>query len=259
VFKAIPEAIVNMAMNKDGAEEAQKAFKQIALQIIPGGTSWAIPQAVKPLIEVGLGKSFYTGQDLETAKEQRLDPWMRYRDNTSEAAKFVGQMLNISPIKMEALINGYTGSMGLALLQALNFAMPATGPEAAFKRLSEQPVIGPLFQPTDAGGIINATYDRVEEINRAKATYEKLIAENHPAQAQAYLKEHITELSLASVAGSFSKQMGELTKYEAQIKASNRTPDKKREELDRIRQLKIKFATSVRAAFDRKELQAVPA
>jgi hypothetical protein len=259
VFKAIPEAIVNMAMNKDGAEEAQKAFKQIALQIIPGGTSWAIPQAVKPLIEVGLGKSFYTGQDLETAKEQRLDPGMRYRDNTSEAAKFVGQMLNISPIKMEALINGYTGTMGLALLQALNFAMPATGPEAAFKRLSEQPVIGPLFQPTDAGGIINATYDRVEEINRAKATYEKLIAENHPAQAQAYLKEHITELSLASVAGSFSKQMGELTKYETQIKASNRTPDKKREELDRIRQLKIKFATSVRAAFDRKELQAVPA
>ena len=259
VFKAIPEAIVNMAMNKDGAEEAQKAFKQIALQIIPGGTSWAIPQAVKPLIEVGLGKSFYTGQDLETAKEQRLDPGMRYRDNTSEAAKFVGQMLNISPIKMEALINGYTGTMGLALLQALNFAMPATGPEAAFKRLSEQPIIGPLFQPTDAGGIINATYDRMEEINRAKASYEKLIAEHHPAQAQAYLKEHITELSLASVAGSFSKQMGELTKYEAQIKASNRTPDKKREELDRIRQLKIKFATSVRAAFDRKELQAVPA
>ena len=259
VFKAIPEAIVNIAMNKDGAEEAQKAFKQIALQIIPGGTSWAIPQAVKPLIEVGLGKSFYTGQDLETAKEQRLDPGMRYRDNTSEAAKFVGQMLNISPIKMEALINGYTGTMGLALLQALNFAMPATGPEAAFKRLSEQPVIGPLFQPTDAGGIINATYDRVEEINRAKASYEKLLAENQPAQAQAYLKEHITELSLASVAGSFSKQMGELTKYEAQIKASNRTPEKKREELDRIRQLKIKFATSVRAAFDRKELQAVPA
>ena len=104
--------------------------------------------------------------------------------------------------------------------------MPATGPEAAFKRLSEQPVIGPLFQPTDAGGIINATYDRVEEINRAKASYEKLLAENHPAQAQAYLKEHITELSLASVAGSFSKQMGELTKYEAQIKASNRTPEK---------------------------------
>ena len=259
VFKAIPEAIVNMVMNKDGAEEAQKAFKQIALQIIPGGTSWAIPQAVKPLIEVGLGKSFYTGQDLETAKEQRLDPGMRYRDNTSEAAKFVGQMLNISPIKMEALINGYTGSMGLALLQALNFAMPATGPEAAFKRLSEQPVIGPLFQPTDAGGIINATYDRVEEINRAKASYEKLLAENQPAQAQAYLKEHITELSLASVAGSFSKQMGELTKYEAEIKASSRTPEKKREELDRIRQLKIKFATSVRAAFDRKELQAVPA
>ena len=259
VFKAIPEAIVNMAMKKHGVEEAKQAFKQIALQIIPGGTSWGMPQAIKPLIEVGLGKSFYTGQDLETAKEQRLDPWMRYRDNTSEAAKFVGQMTNISPVKMEALINGYTGSMGLALLQALNFAMPATGPEAAFKRLSEQPIIGPLFQPTDAGGIINATYDRMEEINRAKASYEKLIAEHHPAQAQAYLKEHITELSLASVAGSFSKQMGELTKYEAEIKASSRTPEKKREELDRIRQLKIKFATSVRAAFDRKELQAVPA
>lgn len=251
VFKAIPEAIVNTLINEHGGEEATKAFKQIGLQLIPGGTSYGIPQAVKPLIELGLGKSFYTGRDLESAAEKAREPGTRYRENTSELAKQVGEITGVSPIQLEYLISSYTGSMGLALLQTLNFAMPAEGPEKAFKRMSEQPLVGTLFQPNDAGGIINATYERMNEINQIKATFDDYIKTGQKDKAREYLNENAAQLAQASLAGNFREKMGELTAYEKVVRSSTRSAQDKRELLDRVRQLKIKYATSVRAAFDR--------
>ncbi len=251
VFKAIPEAIVNTLINEKGGEEATKAFKQIGLQLIPGGTSYGIPQAVKPLIELGLGKSFYTGRDLESAAEKAREPGTRYRENTSELAKQVGEITGVSPIQLEYLISSYTGSMGLALLQTLNFAMPAEGPEKAFKRMSEQPLVGTLFQPNDAGGIINATYERMNEINQIKATFDNYIKTGQKDKAREYLNENAAQLAQASLAGNFREKMGELTAYEKVVRSSTRSAQDKRELLDRVRQLKIKYATSVRAAFDR--------
>ena len=251
VFKAIPEAIVNTLMTEQGGEEAAKAFKQIALQIVPGGTSYGIPQAVKPLIELGLGKSFFTGREIESASEQAREPGTRYRENTSELAKQVGEITGVSPIKLEYLISSYTGSMGLALLQTLNFAMPAEGPEKAFKRLSEQPLVGTLFQPNDAGGIINATYERMNEVNQVKATFDNYVKTNQMDKARSYYKENVEKLAQASLAGSFREKMGELTSYEKAVRDSSRTASEKREMLDRVRQLKIRLATSAREAFDR--------
>jgi hypothetical protein len=57
------------------------------------------------------------------------------------------------------------------------------------------------------------------------------------------------------MAGNAAQQMAVLTKTEAAIKASDMDPDQKREQLDKIRQIKIKLATSVRGAFDRTKPQ----
>lgn len=259
IFKALPEALYNTMVTKHGGEEATEAFTNILRQLIPAGSSYGIPQAVKPLIEVGLGKSFFTGRDIESASEQRQEPWTRYRDNTSEAAKMIGQLTNISPVKLEALISGYTGGMGLALLQSLNVLLPHTGPEKAEKRLSDMPVVGSVFQPTDASGIIDNTYKALEEATQAAASYKKLIERGEYGKAQKLIHEKLDEMSLAALAGQYRQNMGNLTKAETAIKASNMTPEKKREALDTIRQAKIQIATSVRTVLDKRAPQAAPA
>jgi hypothetical protein len=251
IFKALPEALYNTMATKHGGEEAFEAFKHIAQQLVPGGSSFGIPQAVKPLIEVGLGKSFYTGRDIESAQEQAQMPGTRYRDNTSELAKLVGQATNFSPIKIEALINGYTGSMGLALMQSLNVLLPQTGPEKAAKRLSDMPVVGTLFQPEDAGGIIDATYKALQDATQAHASYKSLIDRGEYGKAQALIQGKMDEMSLNALAGKFKQQMGDLTKAEKAIRASNASPDEKRKSLDAIRQIKIGIAASVRTVVDK--------
>jgi hypothetical protein len=251
IFKALPEAIINSMYAQRGADEAKDAALGILRNLIPGGSNYMIPAAVKPLIEVGLGKSFFTGRDLETGAEKMQEPWARYRDTTSEIAKGLGAMFNISPIKIEALVSGYTGGMGLALLQAANFVLPGPESAKAEKRMSELPVIGSVFQPKDAAGIINDTFDRLKEASEAKNTYDDLIKRGEYKRADAYLSENADRMALASLAGDYKQQIGKITQAERQIRGIDMDPKEKREILDAMRQQKILVASSVRAVLGR--------
>jgi hypothetical protein len=73
IFKALPEALINSIYAERGADEAVDAAKGILRNMIPGGGNYGIPAAFKPLIEVGLGKSFFTGRsDQDRNAGQRL-------------------------------------------------------------------------------------------------------------------------------------------------------------------------------------------
>jgi hypothetical protein len=253
IFKALPEALYNMAVHGEaGTEDAKDAFLGILRNAIPGGSNYGIPQILKPAIEVGLGKSFYTGRDLLSFKEQGLMPEAQYRESTSEAAKAAGSLLGVSPIKLEALINGYTGSMGLALLQLGNIGFSTAGsPMSATKRLSDTPVVGTAFQPNDAGNIINRTYELMKDAESTKKTVTDLLNRGERAKAMALLQEHSNAYAISSMADSFQTQMTTLSKYEVAVRASNKSPEEKRQLLDTIRQAKIKMAATYREAAER--------
>jgi len=252
IFKAIPEALYNSMVNEHGDEEAVKAFKQILLQTIPGGSSYGIPQAAKPLIEYGMGKSFYTGRDILSAHEKSLLPEEQFRVNTSEAAKLIGKAAGTSPIMLEELIKGYTGTMGLAFLQAVSIGIPkGNTPEKAAARLSDMPLVGGAFQPNDAGGIINATYDRYEDSIKLKRTVDSMMNEGRMAEAKELLQTRSNEYLAAEMGDFFASQMKELTQFEKAVQAMDITPEEKRQRLTNIRKLKTTLAESSRRAVDK--------
>jgi len=254
LFKGIPEALINTMRSSEGGTEALNAFKAIAIQTVPGGSSMFLPEAIKPVIENVANYSFYTGRALESLKEQNLEAGQRYRDNTSEVAKGLGKAFDVSPIKIENLVRGYTGSMGVALLQAFNVAAPTSGtPEQATKRLSDTAVIGSMFQPADAGGRISAVYDHMHELTQVQNTFKDLLQEGKRSEANAYLQSHINELAAASVVGNVTSQLASITQAENAIKASNMAPEEKRAKLNEMRQIKIKIANTMHGVFDKTE------
>jgi hypothetical protein len=270
IFKALPEALYNSMMNEHGSEEAVKAFNQILIQTIPGGTSMAtidvggfkvptllpIPQAMKPIIETSLGKSFYTGRDILSKGEQQLLPEAQFRENTTEIAKAYGSLVGASPVKVEEFIKGYTGTMGLAFLQVVSSPFSSEGsPEKTYKRLSERAVIGGAFQPNDAGEIINSTFERMNKFAKVKQTVDDYIERGEKSKALELIETRGREYMLGEISGDFTKQIGELTQYERAVRASDLTPEEKRERLAEIRQMKIKLSSMVRAAVDRTEPQ----
>jgi len=252
IFKALPEALYNTMVNEHGKDEAVEAFGGIMKNLIPGGTSYGIPQALKPAIEVGLGKSFYTGRDILTPGEQHLLPEDQFRANTTEAAKAFGKATGVSPIMLEHLVNGYTGTLGLAFLQAISFGAPrGATPEQATRRLSELPVIGGAFQPNDAGGIISNVYNDMNEFKKTKASFEERIKRGDRSGAMELLNTKGNELAMAQVADHYTTTMKKFTGYENAIRASDLSPDEKRKRLDEIRKMKIQYANMVRDASDK--------
>jgi hypothetical protein len=266
IFKALPEALFNIMKNEHGSDEAFKAFNQILLQLIPGGTSMAtvdygrakipvtppIPQALKPGIELALGKSFFTGRDTLSAHEKTLLPEAQFRENTSELAKIIGSAFKVSPIALEQLVNGYTGTMGLAFLQALSMGVPAgQSPAQATKRWSELPVVGGAFQPNDAGGVINNVYERMNEIQAVQKTFDDYVNRGEKARALELLQQRGNEYAASEIANMYTSTMREFTQYESAVRASSLTRDQKRQELDRIRQAKIHFSEMVRQSADK--------
>ena len=269
IFKALPEMLYNSMKSDQGAKEAFTALNHILIQIVPGGSSMVpieiggakipvpvpIPAGMKPVIEVGLGKSFFTGRDLESAREQQEVPGMRYRERTSEIAKYIGQSVNFSPIKIEALVNGYTGGLGLLALQALSLPLPKASVEVPEKRWSELPLVGPMFQPADASNVIDGMYKDFQKVTQAKTTYDNLLEKGETGKAQAFLQENLQLIVLNQMAGQYRQIMGDLTKDERIIRGSNLTAEEKRKLVDQIKAAKIQIATSVRAVADRKTPQ----
>jgi hypothetical protein len=110
-------------------------------------------------------------------------------------------------------------------------------------RASDLPVFGAVFQPKDAGGLINRAYKDVESVERAKKTYNKLEEEGREKDAEAYSDQFADLLSLAPLAGQFRQRMGELAKEEREVKSDPDMPGvEKRKLLDEIRKERIELA-----------------
>jgi hypothetical protein len=233
-----------MAMQDDKADAAVKGLGRLALQTVP----LSLPQAVKPITEVILGKSFYSG-DIESAREKDLLPTQRYRDTSTEVAKTIGAVtgnIGLSPISIDYLIRGYTGGLGIALVQLANpILAPSDKPEVAepTTKISKTPFIGGLFQPVEGRGTLDEAYDRMKEIRQVKGTFNDLVEKGKRAEAMAFAQEYSDKLAAMSISGSVQKQLGELAKLERQIKSS---PSLTTEQKDaRLAQLdKLKTATA---------------
>lgn len=243
LFKALPEAVYNLAAGDDKASKVLSGLGAMLNQTQP----LALPQAIKPLTEVVLGKSFYSG-DIESMREKQQLATDRYRENTTEVAKLLGKVTGeagVSPISIDYLIRGYFGGLGIAIVQLANpilapdqknIAEPSTKP-------SKLPLIGGLFQPVEGRGTLDEAYDRMLEIRQVKGTYNKLVEDGKRAEALEFAQNYSNDLAQASISGRVQKQLGELAKQERVIKAHpTMTTEEKDKRLEQIDKIKIQIA-----------------
>jgi hypothetical protein len=249
LFKAIPEALVNTIFGDAKAKDAMSAIAKMAWNNVPN----IGPAAVKPIVEVATNYSFYTGRDIESARMQQFEPGERYTERTTEIAKAIGGMLNISPTKIEYLIRGYTGSVPLAVASLANPVLRdgegGEKPDSRGMVSSETPLIGTFFQPKDASGLINKAYSDMNDVIKVKQTHNKMLEEGRDKEAQAYVDANADMMGMSTMAGQFRQKMGELTKQERTIRSATGISGKeKREALDEIRQAKIELAKEFSSA-----------
>jgi len=261
-FKALPEALFDMAANDEKASKAVGGWLKLVAQTNP----FALPQAIKPLTEVYLGTSFFGG-DIESQREKKMLAGERSRESTSEFAKLLGSITGsetikqitgkegLSPIGIDYLIRGYTGGLGLGIVQLANPILNMEMKEDVAKptlKASKTPFIGGLFQPVEGRGTLDEAYDRMLDIQQTKGSFNRLVEQGKTAEARAFAQEHADALGAASVSGSVQQKLGEFAKYRRQVEAAPRmTTEQKDEMLARIDKAQTEYARAFLKAVDK--------
>ena len=240
LFKAIPEALINVAFGDETADNALKGMGKLLEQSNP----FSFPTFIKPAVEVVLNRSFFGG-DIESTRELKLEKAERVRPGTTGTAALLGQAGILSPIQIDHLIRGYTGSAGIFLADTVGLLFPTKydNVERPTKEMHELPLIGSMFQNARGRGIVDAAYDRMAEIQRVSETYKLMISEGRKEEAQEYLNDNLDEAKQIRVSGQVEKYLGELAKQKRQVMSSPKlTTEQKDVLLKRIDDAQDKMA-----------------
>jgi len=216
LFMSTAQAVVDSAMGDTKGKEAITGLGSLLWQSAPN----VVPAAAKPIGEAILNKTI--NGDIESQRERdTLQAGERYRPETSEVAKTLGGItgeVGISPIMLEHLMRGYTGSLGVSVMHMLD-PLLGGGSESASTPLSKTAFVGNFFQSSEGKFIIDRAYYRMTEINQAKGTYESLLARGERARADDFAQRFSSFLAQADTAGSFKQRMGQYFKDAREIQS----------------------------------------
>ena len=239
LFKALFEATY-MGAFKDSPEGAKvrEAVKSLAVGTIPK----PIPTAVGPLVSLWANKDSFTGNPIEGERDLGVDPAERFRDTTSELSKRLGRLGDVSPLQLDYLIRGYTGTVGPAVVALVDALTGPANAAAGVKQelpASKLPLLSQLFKPVDGGALIDLAVDSLKKADQTRKTYEKLANDGRNEEAEAYLTKNKADIERGKLAGKLRQRLGLYSKAERDIKASDSTPLEKRRALEDLKQSKI--------------------
>jgi hypothetical protein len=201
LFKTIPETVVAATVgDKSGPEVRDTAFRAITstFEINPLGI-----QAFGPLAEAALNYNSFTGRPIVPYyMNQGVADGLQDRFGTSELAKVIGQQLGISPLKIDHVLYGYTGTLGSYVLDTVDVAMrsEAIQGDDRVKAPSlppyDYPIIKRFFADKEGGGLREDAYDLYREVLTVRSTINKLKKEGRMDELERYLvgREHLIEM-----------------------------------------------------------------
>lgn len=108
LYGSLPERVLDAMYYDDDKEAANDCLKKAVLGFLPTYTS----PPVEKLFEWQANYNFYKGRPIVDSRLGKLSDKYQYNVYTSEMAKGVGSLLNVSPMKVDNTFYGLTGSMG---------------------------------------------------------------------------------------------------------------------------------------------------
>ena len=177
-----------------------------------------VPQALKPLVEVGINYNFYSGRPLIGEFEKKKETAQQFSDTTSEIAKLFGATGLVSPIAIDHLIRGLFGSAGGLVIYMTNPILHSD-PNVDRPSLSLRDAMATL--PGTSGfisreyesGLKNDFYVLRDEVARVAATVSDLKTTS-PEKIEEYLssEEKMARYGLAKGVNKITDQLGKVRK-----------------------------------------------
>ena len=239
MFKTIPEKSLAVLSGKaTGREAMQSAITGVTgtLAINPLGA-----QIIKPLLEANFNHNFYTGNAIVSKYlDGNLQDAFIDRASTNELAKMVGEMFDVSPLKVEHVMRGYTGTIGTYVLGAVDEILrsPAlTGDkelEMPSRPVTEFPIMKRFFANSKNAGAKEDFYELNAEIRKIVGTLNSLKKEGRVDVYERYLQGRKHLVGMKNNVSYIADRLSKIRKQRDEVMRSNLDADRKREIIDQL-------------------------
>jgi hypothetical protein len=234
LFKVLPEQLYRTVMS-DGVQTPQDttavAKRMTGAFVDAFGGMEYLPQLVKPLIELSTNYSFFLESPIVGAGLRNVDPALQFTESTSELAKMLGGMTNVSPVKLDYFIRAYTGMAGTLGLEVTDSLM---NPDRMGKPLYKTPQVSTFMYDPTGRGFKSDFYKFREEVDKVTDTVNMMKREGKAEELADYLtEEKATRYALRGMVNRVEDQLSTLRNYRKVIAADTTLSPAERREMTR--------------------------
>jgi len=245
---SIPKIVTEhmyLLLTDKGYEDGRK-FRDSMAAVVKSSifTPTVVPQAFKPLVEIGINYDFYSGRPLIGHFEKMKETERQFTDTTSELAKLLGSTGIMSPIAIDHLVRGMFGSVGGLMVYMTN-PLLHSDPNVDRPTMSAKDMMAALpgtsgFVSRDyESGLKNDFYVLRDEVAKVTNTMSDL-KQRSPEKITEYLssEEIITRYGMAKGMQKITDQLGNIRKNISRVTNAPRDVMSADEKSEQIKQLR---------------------
>jgi hypothetical protein len=253
-FKSIPEMTYNIIVkegtnNEIDGTRIRKAMAEAAIDSLLGPNP--VPTGAKPLIEIGLNRSFFTGRAITPKSLEGIDAAEQYTATTSELGKILSALTGnpfnekrvLNPIEADHMVRSLFGTTGAAVQWGSNiFSGDRPTP-----RERDNPFYGSFIAADVGRAPEDLFYSFKDKVDSKYNTYQSLLKDAKFEQADKYFDRYEKEITAHTYISAMDNSLAEINR---EIRALGRTsrdmsPDERRAEIIEMQRLKNQILEDV--------------
>jgi len=244
LFKVIPERILEYTFGNDTGKDLSEAMGR-ALQ-----STFAfnpIPQTFLPLEEARTNYSFFTGRPIVGQGMEGVAPEYQVGPSTTKIAQSIGNTIGVSPMKVDHVIQGYTGTMGMYLVDAIDSILSSNDASPkADKRFEQMPVIKRFAVDKAAKGTVSAYYDLKNSVDEVVRTVNLLERTGKIEDIETYITKNAAMFAAQDYVKAVESDMKALREALVQVRSSDMSGAEKRDAISELTEAQNQLTSQIK-------------
>jgi hypothetical protein len=243
LFKVIPERIMAYSFGNDTGEDLQKSMIRAAVSTFAFNP---IPQTVKPVLEAVVDYNMFTMRPILGQGMKDIEPEFQVGPSTSNFATLLAQNLGLSPMKVDHIIKGYTGTMGMYAIDTIDIMLDQFGDSPKpTKRFEQLPVIKRFTSDPESRGFVTQYYELKDAVDTTVRTMNLLERTGQYEEYAEYLVKNQGTLAFKDYVRDTEKTLKDLREMRTAIRSSTMTGDEKRDSLLEISRVESAITANI--------------
>ena len=243
LFKVIPERIMAYTFGNDTGEDLKKSMIRNAVATFAFNPT---PQTIKPLLEAYVDYNMFTMRPILGQGMKDIEPEFQVGPSTSNFAKMLAQNLGLSPIKVDHIIKGYTGTIGMYAIDTIDMVLDQFGDSPKpTKRFEQLPVIKRFASDPEARGFVTQYYELKDAVDTTVRTMNLLENTGQFESYMDYLVKNQGTLAFKDYVNDTERTMKELREMRTAVRSSTMSGDEKRDALLEISRIESSITSNI--------------